>query len=882
MNVRTAVVSGVLLIASAAFLEARAGASRAQRDVVAVRAAKAPVIDGVLDDEAWTKAPSIAGFIQRDPEEGKPATRTTTVRVAYDQDAIYVAARMDDDAPVTARLARRDTSLESDWFCVYLDSQFDRRSGAAFWVNPANVQVDMTLHDDSFSDRSWDGVWDSATKIDDAGWSVEMRIPYSQLRFPRLKEHVWGVNFIRNISSNKEEDRLVHTPKTESGFVSRFARLVGLEAIEPRRALEIVPYAVARADLSTRVPGDDPLNSPLEGGTDAGVDLKYTLSSNLRITGTLNPDFGQVELDPATLNLTEFELFFPEKRPFFIEGSGLFSFGRGGSSNNFGFAYAAPQFFYSRRIGRSPQGTGRLDYDYIDAPYETTILGAAKLTGKTAGGWTIAALDAVTQEEKAELTLGLGEVESHTVEPMTNYFVTRLAKDLGTKGRIGTLFTSTHRDSDPDLSFLRDSAYFGGIDGYWGFGDRDVILEWVLAGSRVEGSKEAIELTQRSPAHYYHRPDAGHVSLDPDRTSLDGLGGRVMLAKQTGRWKYNLQAQSYSPGFEANDLGFMGRADMTATHAVLLYRNQDVKGTVRDRNVWIGKYQNWNYDGDLIANGIYGNAHVEFTNDHYVFASGGPDFERYDDRDARGGPLVKRAGTAALNVGYGFGGRGTLFYEVSAGKSKGEDGGSATSFDGSIGFRPGPNLTLQLTPSIYSAHTFAQYVRTVRDDSTAAHTYGNRYVYADLGQKTVEMGMRVDWTLSSRLSLQGYVQPFIASGRYDRFKELEAPRSRDFALYGVDRGAIEGTDRITVDPDGPGPATPFTFSSPDFNVRSLRGSAVLRWEFRPGSALFVVWNENRDDAEPVGDFRPGRDFSRLLKGDSDDVVLVKISYWLPI
>ncbi|HEU5163019.1 MAG TPA: DUF5916 domain-containing protein [Thermoanaerobaculia bacterium] len=870
------------LLVPAAVIAAPADEPRPQRDVHAVRAAKPPVIDGLLDDDAWATAPSVGDFIQRDPAEGRPATQRTTVRVVYDEDAIYVGARMDDDAAVTSRLARRDSTPESDWFRVYLDTQFDRRSGAAFGVNPANVQVDMILHHDTSTDSSWDGVWESATAIDAAGWSAEFRIPYSQLRFPRLKEHVWGVNFIRHISSNKEEDRLVHTPKTEAGFVSRFARLVGLSAIEPKRALEITPYAVARADMSTRVSSDDPLNSSFERGADFGVDLKYTLTSSLTLTGTLNPDFGQVELDPATLNLTEFELFFPEKRPFFVEGSNLFTFGRGGSTNNFGFAFSAPQFFYSRRIGRAPQGMGRLEYDYVDAPYETTILAAAKLTGKTAGGWTIAAMDAVTEEERAEIKVGLGAVEGRVVEPMTNYFVSRLAKDLGTRGRIGTLFTATHRDVEGDLSFLRDAAYLGGIDGYWGFGDRDVILEWLLAGSRVEGTPEAIALTQRAPAHYFDRPDAGHVSLDPDRRSLDGWGGRVMLARQTGRWKYNLQAQSYSPGFETNDLGFIGRADMMATHAVLLYRNQDVKGTVRDRNFWLAKYQNWNFDGDLIANGIYGNGHVEFTNDHYVFVSGGPTFERLDDRDARGGPLVARAAGIDVSAGYGFGGRGRLFYEISGGTWSADDGGSGTSLDGMIGFRPSSNVTLELTPSFYSDHTFAQYVRTVRADATATHTYGNRYVYADLDQKTAEMGMRVDWTLSSRLSLQAYVQPFIASGRYYRFKELEAPRSRDFAAYGVDRGTIEQAGPITIDPDGDGPARAFTFSRPDFNLRSLRGSAVLRWEFRPGSTLFVVWNENRDDVEPVGDFRPRRDVSRLFDGDSDDVVLVKLSYWLPL
>lgn len=866
----------LLLFTTAAFA---ADSSIPSKDVKSVRATKSPVIDGVLDEEVWSLAPAHSEFVQHDPEDGKPPSENTTVRVAYDDDAIYFAARLHDSRPVTARLGRRDTSIESDWFRVYLDPQNDRRSGAAFYVNPANVQGDAVLYNDSWDDPTWDAVWQSATKVDSGGWTVEMKIPFSQLHFPEREVHVWGVNFIRRISSRNEQDRFVNVPKTESGFVSRFARLNGIHGVQPKRGLEILPYAVARADMSTSVDANDPYHSPTEPGADLGLDVKYSLTSNLRLTGTINPDFGQVEVDPARLNLTQFELFFPEKRPFFIEGSNLFAFGQGGSNNNFGFNFGAPNFFYSRRVGRSPQGTGRLDYDYIDAPSETTILAAAKLTGKTESGWTIAAFDAVTQKEQAHLELGLSR-ERQTIEPATNYFVSRIAKDLGTRGRIGALVTATTRETDADTNFLRKRALFGGTDGYWAFGNRDVILEWVLGGTLVQGSEEAIAATQESPAHYYHRPDAESLDYDPNRTSLSGLGGRVMLAKQTGLWKYNLQAQSYSPGFETNDAGFQSRADITATHAVIMYNNPEVTARVRHRGWWLGKYQNFNYDGDLIANGFYGNASIDFTNDRYIYTYGGPFFERLDDRNTRGGPLVRRPAGMDLGGGYGLAGRGKLFYEMDIGLSENSEGGRERAYTGMVGLRPRPNLKVELRPTFASTREHAQYVTTIGDE-TAVDTYGGRYVFATLDQKTLEIGTRVDWTFTSKLSLQLYVQPFIASGNYHGYKELERPRSMDYAAYGIDRGTIDQSDGVLIDPDGTGPAASFSFDNPDFNFRSLRGSAVARWEFRPGSALYVVWSENREDSETVGDFRPRRDFSGLASGESEDVFMIKMSYWLP-
>lgn len=853
-----------------------------EREFRAVRAPSPPRIDGALDDEVWALAPEITGFTQRDPDEGKPATETTVVRVLYDDEAIYFGARLDDSQPVTTRLGRRDTVLESDWFRIYLDPHLDRRSGAAFWVNPANVQLDLILYNDSWEDHDWDAVWESATKITPAGWTVEVRIPYSQLRFPDRPQHVWGLNFIRRIARNNEFAWLSFVPKKESGFVSRFARLSGIEGIKPKRAMELMPYGVSRTDLRGTVSPNDPLNSYSQFGGDAGLDVKYGLTSNLTLTGTINPDFGQVEVDPARVNLSQFELFFPEKRPFFIEGNSLFSFGQGGSNNNFNINFFPPILFYSRRIGRSPQGLGSMSFDYVDAPGETTILGATKITGKTDHGWTIAALDAVTDKETAFLSLG-GVRDRRTIEPLTNYLVARMAKDLGSKsqGRVGTLFTAVNRDLDGELSFLRESAYLAGVDGHWFFGNRDWILEWFLAGTQVGGSTTAIANTQSSSGHYFQRPDAEHVEFDPTRDSLSGWGSRITLAKQTGKWRTNIQAQTYSPGFETNDVGFMQRADVTSTHLAVLYNNRGPGGRFRDYGGWAAKWQNWNWDGDLIENGLGGVAWVLFHNYVEIWTEAFTSFERLDDRLTRGGPLMKRPSNLWLGTGGTSDQRKKFSFDWRTGHASNDAGGEEHDYGLGLTYRPRSNLSLSLSPRYNQWRDIGQYVRTVIDPA-ATHTYGRRYVFAQLGQRLLELGTRLEWTYNSKLTLQLYLQPLIVSGEYGEFKELRAPRTYEFVEYGQRLLFDPGSNEYTVVPDGTRASNVFTFNNPNFNFRSVRGSAVLRWEFRPGSAFYAVWNENRAETASFGDFRLRRDLSAISEIRSDDVFLVKVSYWLPL
>lgn len=842
----------------------------------AARAATPPVVDGDLSDPVWQDAPEITGFTARDPNEGQPATDQTRIKVVYDDDAIYFGAVMEDAKAATPLLARRDSDLNNgDYIRISIDSQQDRLNGAAFVVNASNVQMDMILYNDIYDDISWDAVWSSAAKIGVTGWTAEVRVPYSQLRFPAKDVHTWGLNVSRWNARTRESSRLVHTPKKDSGFVSRFADLTGITNIRPRRRFEIVPYGVARTDLHSRA--DNPFIEPSTHRMDGGVDLKYGITSSLTLTGTINPDFGQVEVDPAVLNLSQFETFFPEKRPFFTEGANIFNFGSGPANSRWGFNMSFPTFFYSRRIGRSPQGS--VDADWQHAPGETTILGAAKVTGKVGKKWTVGVLDALTDQEEAWFRKedeDVVEIGKQSVEPMTNYLVARATREYGRDSRAGFMFTSVNRRLDDALdSSLRESAYFAGVDGYSLFQDKAWILEWLGGTSLVEGTEEAIARTQLNPGRYYARPDADHIEFDPTRTSLNGWMSRVMFAKQKGKWRPNVQVQVLSPGFEVNDVGFLPRTDAITTHALVHYLNTEETKHTREISAWAGKYQNWNFDRDLTANGVAGNVFVQLKNYWGVWAWGGKSADHIDDRITRGGPAMMYRGHHYYGGGFGNDSRKKLSFEVETEHVLDGFEGTFDMYYLSLTYRPTPAIRVSLIPRYNRLHEVAQYVTTVLDTGYAP-TYGNQYVFATLDQRTVDIGIRTEWTASSRLSLQLYLQPFVASGDYSDYKYLTRPRDDEFTpLNALAYDENENSYRSSG-------ANAVAFRNPDFNLRSVRGSAVARWEFRPGSAMYVVWSENREDVVTQGDFRFRRDFAALPHAPSDDVFLVKFSYWLPI
>jgi hypothetical protein len=842
------------------------------------------VVDGRLDEASWASAEPASHFTQTDPAEGQPATERTEVRVIIGDDALFVGARLYDRQPekIRAALARRDDDVEADEFDVYLDTFHDHLSGVRFRVTPGGATLDGILGSSaqgSDEDDSWDPVWESATQVDALGWSAEIRIPLSQLHYNSTADGTWGIQLYRKILRKGEESWFAFVPKSEFTGVSRYGHLVGLGPLRAERRVELAPYVLAQGSYAPVAAGD-PFQSGHEYHGSAGLDLKYGVTSNLTLNATVNPDFGQVEVDPAVVNLSVFETFFPEKRPFFVEGADAFRFGGIRASNSFGF----PDVFFSRRIGREPQRSVEGDgVSYLDAPTETSIRTAAKLSGRTPSGWSIGVLDAVTAGEQARYVDPLGSEVITPVEPPTNYFVGRLRKDLrGGNSTLGMIATAVNRDENsPELnSLLRSSGYVVGADFTNSWSNRTWSLDGSVAFSTVRGTQDAIAQTQQSSARYYQRPDVTSYHFDSTRTSLDGYSYQLALRKNSGRhWEGGLVYQEVSPGFETNDLGFQSEAAQRGVSTSLEYYQRRPGAVLRNYNIFPFTNHQWNFDGDLVY-GSYGLIVDGQLHNFWNFELRG-DYTPpvYDDRLTRGGPIARQPRSSDVRLMVNSDSRKTTRLTSNLTHSWTSAQEHQTTLDATVSVRPTPALRLSLGPAVTLNKSLSQYVTAV-PDPVAAPTFGSRYVFATLDQREVSMITRMDWTFTPRLSLQLFLQPLISSGDFTDFKEFLQPRTYDFAVYGRDKGTITRTvSGSEVDP-GDGGAV-FTIAPQNFNIRSLRANAVLRWEWRPGSTLFLVWQQNRENDDTLGNLDLGRDLDAVFKGgEGRNVLAVKASYWL--
>jgi hypothetical protein len=880
-------------VSPAGIASASAASLDAPRMVSAVRTAEPIRLDGRFDEAAWAGAQVATDFVQRGPDVGQVSTERTEVRVLYDDGAVYVAARMFDSQPerIQAPLARRDQPVQnSEWFNVMLDSYHDRRTAFRFGVNPAGLRRDVYHFDDEAEDASWDAVWEVATTVDSLGWTAEYRIPLSQLRFnPPADggEQTWGVQFFRYVSRRDEWSHWAPWLPTYAGVVSRFGELRGLQGLGAPRRLELMPYTSARLDRQPDRPGD-PFYSANQAAASVGVDVKMGVTSGLTLTGTINPDFGQVEVDPAVVNLSAFETFFPERRPFFVEGADVFRFGRLQNFNGYG----GPDFFYTRRIGRAPQRRvfAGEQAPFVDEPENSTILAAAKVTGRLPGGWTVGVLDAVTQREQARFVDGEGERHETPVEPMANYFTGRLRRDLnGGQTVVGGMLTGVHRQlDDAELSpLLRGDAFMGGVDFEHSWARRLWTLSGYAAASRVTGSAEAIARTQLGSAHYYQRPDADYLEFDPERTSLGGTAAALAI-QRAGNWDMSVQLRQVTPGFEMNDVGFAPRGDLRSVATFLGRRVNKPGRFFREFTQAAFTTHAWNLGGD----NIFADAGVGLWGRFHNLWNGGINFSvqpaAKDDRLTWGGPL------AASPAGWGVSGHLSSDprkpVTLSANAYTGGDAGGGWSRNAGVyaAYRPRPSLQVSMGPSLSLERNPDQYLFTAEDE-TAVDTYGARYVFGRLHQTVFSLDTRVDWTFSPTLSLQLFAQPFVAAGDYRDFREFITPGRSEYAVYGQDRGtvceveggyAIHPTQSVACPASAAEAEGMLTTGNPDFNLRSLRGNAVMRWEYRPGSALFFVWQQERSGFESLGDFRAGRDMGRLFREPARNVFLIKATYWI--
>jgi hypothetical protein len=852
-------------------------------------------LDGRLNEAVWRTAPAAADFRQSQPREGQPATQRTEVRFAFDHAALYVGARMFDDkgaAGVQTRLVRRDGNANADYVEVIFDTYHDHIGRLFFTVNPSGVKNDANGLGGG-GDDSWDPVWEVKTTIDSLGWSAEMRIPFSQLRFPATTaEQTWGLQIWRQENRLNELSQWSFWGLTETGGPSRFGHLHGLVIHSAPGRAEILPYTVGR---SSNVPVSDPTD-PFQKAHAwtgrAGADARVLLTSNLTLNATVNPDFGQVEVDPAVVNLSAFETFLDERRPFFVEGAGYF--GLGGLNCFFCSNVSSLSMLSTRRIGRSPQMAALRDTAdrYADTPENATILGAAKLTGRTPTGWSIGVLDAVTRREQATVQRSDASRYGVTVEPFTNYFVGRVAKDLrGGATVIKAMGTSVVRNLDDPFLRSRLSRRLEtlGVGTEMWFSQRHYRLMAQMAGTRVTGDPAAILRLQRSSARYFQRPDRqngtnGLLSdaYDSSLISLRGLGAYARFSRESGKVLWELSTNLRTPGFDNNDITFFSRADYWYMGGNIL--PQWTKPTTWYRQLFFiaGGQQQYNFDGDLTDRQLQLYGYIQPLNYWSVNTFWIHRASTLDDRLTRGGPVVRRAGSDFYNLNVSTDSRKNLVLGGSGSLVCNREHKCSRSAGLSIKVRPASNITLSVGPSLSHDETAAQYVRAV-PDPTATAFYGQRYVFADLTQNSVAMDTRFNVTFSPTLTLELFMQPLIASGAYSRFKEFAAPRALRKLVYGMDVGTVDSivAGQYFIDPDGPGgPAAQFAVRDPSFTLRSLRGNAVLRWEYRPGSTLFLVWTRSGASFLSRGTIDFGHDAGALFRGPSENIFLLKVNYWL--
>ncbi|MCK9409037.1 MAG: carbohydrate binding family 9 domain-containing protein [Bacteroidetes bacterium] len=881
-------LNGIFLL----FLVLLFAVSLSASTITALKTSEQIRVDGILSEGIWQRT-GFTDFKQREPEQGAPGSEKCETWVAYDDEALYIAAKLYDHHAdsIVARLVRRDFVYgdPSDGFLVYIDPYHDKMTGNLFYVSAAGTKADGLVENDGRFELSWDAVWEGVAKLHPDGYVVEMKIPFAQLRFKEGEEQVWGINFERYIGRKNETMMVVYTPRNENGFVSRFPDLVGLNGLTPSSRMEVLPYVTGKAEYIGNN-SNNPFNPGEKYLPGAGLDLKVGLGTSLTLDGTINPDFGQVEVDPAVVNLSDVETSFQEKRPFFTEGVSIFRFGRGGANNNWQFNWSDPTIFYSRRIGRNPQRPqfSLPYYDYADVPNGTKILGAGKISGRLGDDWKIGMIHSLTNKEMTSID-SAGHHSRQEMEPQSYYGVFRAQRDFeqGQQG-IGMLATYTNRMFDNPIlqDYINSNALVTAVDG-WTFFDQE--RTYVLTGwaglSNVQGNNNKLITLQRSSGHYFQRPDVTHMSVDSSLTSMTGYAGRIMLNKNRGRWTLNAAVGMIDPKFESNDLGFMSFADVINAHVVSGYRWSDPTEYYRFTGFDIATFVNYDFGGNKTAQGFWLNSYVTLLN-YYggnIRLQYSP--ETFSARRTRGGPLMVNPSSQSAGINLFSDNRNWWILYAGGGMTTGGVDENTNAYI-ETELKLTPTFTLTVGPDISFDKSKAQFIRSVLDANATA-TYGRRYVFADLEQTSVGATIRMNWILNPELSFQIYAQPYFNSGSYTNYKELTKAKSFKFIMYGTNGSTITPQTTSTgevvgysLDADGTGTAVSIPIGKPDFNYRSLRGNAVVRWEYSPGSALFLVWTQSREDIETAGDFQFGRSVDRIVNVKPDNIFMLKLSYWM--
>ncbi len=827
-------------------------------------------LDGRLDEPAWERAIPVFDFRMAEPTEGAEPTDPMEVRFLYDGSALYVGARMaTGNGGLQAVMGRRDDAGQSENLQIELDTYLDRRTSYMFGVTASGVRLDHYHRSDE--ENSWDSgfdpVWEAHTQVTSDAWTAELWLPFNQLRFNARDAQIWGLNIRRFRPTLNEQDYWVVIGRTARGWASRFGDLDGISGIQPSRRLELLPYVAGSSLVSggTRDP-DNPFDNGVNVRQRVGTDLKMGLGPNLTLEATVNPDFGQIEADPAEVNLSAFETFFSERRPFFLEGNNLLQF----ATNN---------FYYSRRIGARPGGPA--SGDYVDYPSAATILGAAKLTGRLPSGTSLGFLGAVTDQEQARVETG-GLRSSVRVAPRTSWGVGRVLKEFGAEGStVGLHMTTMHRDyseNDPLASLFTRSAFTAGADTDLLFGNRMYEAEFSIGVTHIAGEAVALARIQRGNGHLFQRPDIGRARYDPNRTAMSGMQIRWSVSKNAGRhWLWSSNQMIESPEFEPNDFGRLNYAGDFTLNNRLTWRETRPGKYLRAYSFQVSNNNSWYYDTFLgIRPSFNGSVNATLPNFWSVNANTGVTLRGQDAQLARGGPSMGTPQSWGGGASIRSSNASSTRWSVGTSYNESEIGDRSWGPNASFSLRPSPSWQFEIDPEYSRDIVARQYVAS--EDGGHPETFDRRYIFGAIDRSTVTLQFRANHTFKPDLTLDVYMEPFAASGRYYDFGELLAPRSRDLRPYGS--GAID----LTAHGDGTYTATDggssVDFTARDFNVQSFRSNVVLRWEWRPGSILYVVWQQNRESNELAGGHVGLGDAFGSFAAPGENVFAVKTTWWI--
>ena len=827
-----------------------------------------PVIDGVLNDACWKTGEWAGNYTQWVPNEGGKPSQPTQFKILYDDKNIYVAIRAIDHEPqkISIKAGRRD-ELAGDMMGITFDSYHDHRTGFEFDMTAGGQKIDLVLMNNS-SDFNWNAVWKGKVGREDSAWVAEFEIPLSQLRYSSDSTQVWGMHCWRWIDRLQEESDWELQSSRGPGLLYLFGELQGIKGLPKSRRIEIMPYTLGKLNTFKKDPENPFANKGRSWFGNAGVDAKIGLSSNFTADVTVNPDFGQVESDPSVMNLSAFETFYVEKRPFFLEGANIFTFDLGDAS-----------LFYSRRIGHAPSYYPSLkSNEYMDFPDNTTILSAVKISGKSSNGLSVGVLQSLTANEHATID-SLGKRRRESVDPLTSYTIVRVQQDFKQGNTmLGGMITSTNRFIDnANLNFLNRDAVTGGLDLLHQWNDKEFYIDAKLVGSNIKGNAAAIKELQYSSARYYQRPDAENIHYDSTRTTLSGYGGRIKIGKGSkGLWRYSSEFNWRSPGLDFNDIGYLSMADIFNQTSSLSYFIVKSVSIFRTYNIGISQINNWDFGMHHLSSGGNLNINLSFLNKWNINNSLNYTSQALDTRILRGGNAMLVPSLWVNSFMLGTDPSKKLTFSLNAfASASGNQSSRYYSIEPGVTIMPLNTLKFSMSVNYSGNKDNLQYIDTKSVGNE------NRYILGKIDQHTLSATFRIDYNITPELSIQYYGSPFASVGKYSDFKVVTNPRDANYQNRFSVLNPILNNNNYNVSENGSSPIA-YSFSNPDFNFDQFRSNFVFRWEYHPGSQIYFAWSQDRTEYITPGYNSVSDALGNIKNIFPRSVFLIKLNYWFSI